>query len=100
MFASRLAISRAYVHIVEYGGAVEVGDLTIQPGDLIHADRHGVISVPLDLAARLPAVAHAIREKKQKVIELSRTPGTTESDFGRALKDLLDFNGNSLRDGA
>ena len=100
VFAGRLAISRAYMHVVEYGGQVEVGGLTIQPGELIHGDRHGVLTVPQDLAPELPAVARAIREKKQELIELSKKPGATHEEFSRGLKDLLDFKPDSLRDGA
>ena len=100
VFAGRLAISRAYIHVVEYGGPVEVGNLRIQPGDLIHGDRHGIITVPYNLVPGLPAVANAIREKKQQLIDLSKKPGTTHEEFSRGLKDILDFNPDSLRDGA
>ena len=63
----RLAISRAYIHVVEYGGPVEVGGLAIQPGDLIHGDRHGVMTVPPELVPRLPAAARAIQGKETAV---------------------------------
>jgi regulator of RNase E activity RraA len=100
VFAGRIAISRAYVHVVEYGGPVEVGRLTIQPGDLIHGDRHGILTVPQELALELPAVARVIEEKKQRLIDLSKKPGTSHEELSRGLKDLLDFNPDSLRDGA
>ena len=100
VFAGRLAISRAYIHVVEYGGPVEVGGLTIQPGDLLHGDRHGIINVPQTLATELPAVASRIMEKKQLVIDLSKKPGATVEELSRGLKDLLDFNADYLRDGA
>jgi len=100
VFAGRLAISRAYIHVVEYGGPVEVGGLTIQPGDLIHGDRHGVLTVPQELALKLPAVARVIGEKKQQLIDLSRKPGTTHEELSRGLRDILDFKPDSLRDGA
>jgi regulator of RNase E activity RraA len=100
VFAGRLAISRAYIHVVEYGGPVVVGGLTVRPGDLIHGDRHGVLTVPPELALKLPAVATVIREKKRQMIELSRKPGTTHEEFSRGLKDLFDFNPDSHRDGA
>jgi regulator of RNase E activity RraA len=77
-----------------------VGNLTIRPGDLIHGDRHGVLTVPPELALALPAVACVIREKKQQLIELSKKPGATHEEFSRGLKDLLDFTPDSLRDGA
>jgi regulator of RNase E activity RraA len=100
VFARRVAISRAYIHVVEYGGPVEVGGLTIRPGDLIHGDRHGILTIPPELALKLPAAARAIAEKKQRLIDLSKQPGTTHEEFSRGLKDILDFNPDSLRDGA
>src|SRR5208337_1417725 len=100
VFAGRRAISRAYIHVVEYGGPVEVGGLTIQPGDLLHGGRHGIIKVPQDLATELPAVASRIMEKKQLVIDLSKKPGATVQELSQRLKDLLDFNSDCVRDGA
>ena len=100
VFAGRLAISRAYIHIVEFGGPVEVGGLKIQPGELLHGDRHGIIIVPQDLVAQLPAVASRIMEKKQQVIELSKKPEATFEELGQALRELLDFNADHRRDGA
>src|SRR5208337_4350696 len=100
VFAGRLAISRAYVHIVEFGHPVEVGGLKIQPGDLIHGDRHGIINVPHDLATKLPAVASRVMEKKQLVIDLSKKPGATVQELSEALRELLDYNMDHTRDGA
>ena len=100
VFARRLAISRAYIHVVEYGGPVEVGGLTIRPGDLIHGDRHGVLTIPPELALKLPAAARMIAKKKQQFIDLCQQPGTTLEEFSQGLKDILDFDPDSLRDGA
>jgi len=92
VFAGRLAISRAYVHIVEFGGLVEVGGLKIRPGDLVHGDRHGIINIPHELATELAAVARRIMEKKQQVIQLSKKPGASMEDLAQALRELHDFN--------
>jgi 4-hydroxy-4-methyl-2-oxoglutarate aldolase len=100
VFARRLATSRAYIHVVEFGNPVEVGHLTIKPGDLIHGDRHGVVTVPLDLVNILPAAARAISEKKQELIDLSRKPGVTHEELSQGLKDLHEFSLGPLRDGA
>ena len=92
VFAGRLAISRAYVHIVEFGGLVEVGGLKIRPGDLVHGDRHGIINIPHELVTELAAVARRIMEKKQQVIQLSKKPGASMEDLAQALRELHDFN--------
>jgi regulator of RNase E activity RraA len=100
VFAGRLAVSRAYIHVVEYGKPVEVGGLKIQPGDLIHGDRHGVITIPPEVAPSLPAVASQIAKMKQHVIDLSKQPGSTPEMLSQALKELLDFKLDSLSNGA
>ena len=99
VFAGRVAVSRAYIHIIEYGGAVEVGGLKVQPGELVHGDRHGVVTIPQQLVSELPKLARAIVEKKRRLIDLARRPGVTQEELIQGLRDLVDFNPNSLRNG-
>ena len=73
-FAGGLAVSHAYVHIVEIGQPVEIGGLKIQSGELLHGDRHGVQSIPREIAARIPAVAAEVAAKEQAIIALCRSP--------------------------
>jgi regulator of RNase E activity RraA len=77
MFAGCVAVSHAYAHIFDFGGAVEVGRLKILPGDLIHGDRHGVQTVPIDIAGKIPGVARQLLEKEQRLIALCRSAGVT-----------------------
>ncbi len=73
-FAGSISVSHAYIHIVDIGRPVEVGGLKIQPGDLLHGDVHGVQSIPLDLAARVPDAAAKIAAHEQAIIALCRSP--------------------------
>lgn len=75
LFAGSVSVSHAYIHIVEIGKPVEIGGLKIQSGDLLHGDLHGVQSVPLDIAARIPPVAAQITAREQALIALCRSPG-------------------------
>jgi len=95
VFAGRLALSRAYVHIVEYGHPVEVGGLTIHPGDLIHGDRHGILTIPPEVAPQLPDVVGRILRTKQQVMELTRKPGVSIEELAQGLKELYDLAGHS-----
>jgi len=46
-----------FVHVTELDVPVTVFDLTIQPGELIHADLHGAVVIP---DAVLPKLGEAI----------------------------------------
>ncbi|MGV3660166.1 MAG: RraA family protein [Prosthecobacter sp.] len=70
LFANHVSVSHAYVHVVEFGHPVKVGGLVVKPGDLLHADCHGVLSVPHEIADRIPAKAAEIMEREKKVLEL------------------------------
>jgi 4-hydroxy-4-methyl-2-oxoglutarate aldolase len=72
-FSGNIAVSHSYVHIIEYGKPVCVGGLKIQPGDLLHGDLHGVQSIPLDLATRIPAVAAKITAREKTIIDVCQS---------------------------
>jgi 4-hydroxy-4-methyl-2-oxoglutarate aldolase len=68
MFAGNVSVSHAYAHVFDFGGTVEVAGLTVRPGDLIHGDLHGVLTIPLEIANRVPAKAAEIRERRDELI--------------------------------
>jgi regulator of RNase E activity RraA len=84
-FAAYVSVSHAYVHIVHVGQPVVVGGLTVHTGDLLHADRHGVVCVPLDIAADVPAIADAQRREEEKIIAFCRSANFSV----RGLEQLL-----------
>jgi 4-hydroxy-4-methyl-2-oxoglutarate aldolase len=86
LFAGSLSVSHAYVHIVEFGTPVEIGGLKIQSGDLLHGDLHGVQSVPLEIAARIPPVAAAIAAQEQALIKLCQSPDFSIEKLRAAVK--------------
>jgi 4-hydroxy-4-methyl-2-oxoglutarate aldolase len=45
--ARRLSVGHAYVHPIRWSCPVEVFGRRIEPGQLIHADKHGFLAVPL-----------------------------------------------------
>ena len=77
LFAGNLSVSHAYAHIVDFGKDVEVGHMHVQPGDLIHGDRHGVQTIPNEIAHKIPAVAREMIEQEQEIIQLCRSDNFT-----------------------
>ena len=52
MLAGSIAPSHAFVHVVDFGGNVNIHGMAVRSGDLIHADRHGAVVVPLNTIDR------------------------------------------------
>ena len=73
-FARGPGVSHAYVRVEAAGEPVTVGGLSVSPGDLIHADQHGVLLVPHEIAAELPAAADRVIEREQTFLRWVRSP--------------------------
>ena len=74
MLAGRVVPSHAFVHVVDFGRPVNVG-MRAEYGDLIHADRHGAVVIPLDVAESVRSAADQIISRERVVIEAARQPG-------------------------
>jgi regulator of RNase E activity RraA len=74
LFARGVSVSHAYAHVVDFGGPVEVGGLRVNPGDLLHGDLHGVVSVPAAIAGQVPKVAAELLAQERELIQLCQ-PG-------------------------
>jgi regulator of RNase E activity RraA len=72
-FARGPGVSHAYVRLESIGEPVRIGGLTVRPGDLVHADQHGVLLIPEDIAAELPAAADRVIEREQDFIRWVRS---------------------------
>jgi regulator of RNase E activity RraA len=58
-FCDGVISAHGYCHFPQINVPVHVGGVTIYPGDLLHGDRNGVTTIPLDIAS---TVAHACDE--------------------------------------
>jgi regulator of RNase E activity RraA len=58
-FTNGTICAHGYCHIVQGNVPVHVGGVMVLPGDLIHGDRNGVTTIPLEIAS---AVAHSCAE--------------------------------------
>jgi regulator of RNase E activity RraA len=88
IFAKNLSVSHAFAHVMDFGIPVKIGGMDVRPGDLMHGDRNGVQTVPLEIAAQIPAVVRRMREEEQEIIALSQA-NPFEVDKLRAVVDTL-----------
>ena len=73
-FAAGVCVSHANVHLVEFGSPVALGGMTIHPGDLMHADKHGVLVIPREIASEIPGAAAKVAAREQRIIEHCQSP--------------------------
>ena len=86
-FSKEILVSHAYVHIVEIGQPVTVGGMTVHPGDLLHADKHGVTDIPHDIAPQVAAAAQAVEDRERVIINFAKSgrflaAGSAQRDAG------------------
>jgi 4-hydroxy-4-methyl-2-oxoglutarate aldolase len=86
MFARFAAVSHSYMHLVDYGGTVDIFGLKIQQEDLLFADCHGVLSIPREIAAELPEACRRLRAGDQRIIALCQSPGFSREKLLEAIR--------------
>ncbi len=75
IWAGSVIVSHAYVHLVDFGTPVRVGGLVVRPSDLLLADRHGVIQIPLEIAREIPEAVRKIEVREKTIIQYCQSPG-------------------------
>lgn len=96
VFAGNISVSHSYAHVVDYNVPIEIGGLAVNPGDLLHGDRHGVISIPFDIAAEIPAEAARIVETERELIGYCRSSQFSADGLTAKIQNVsgrLDSNG-------
>lgn len=83
--AGSIGPSHAHVHVTGFGDEIRVAGMTVRNGDLIHADSHGAIVIPVDVAARLPEAAELCARREVPILEIARSASFTLDK----LKDAL-----------
>ena len=84
-FATNALVSSANVHLVEANITVTVGGVTVNPGDLLLGDQHGVISIPKEIVGSLPEAIAKVEAGEKEIIDVCKA-----QDFSpEKLKDIL-----------
>ena len=74
------------MHAESFGGEVRVAGMTVHSDDLIHADRHGAIVIPHDIAASLPDAAELCARRETPILEIARSADFSLDKLKEALK--------------
>jgi regulator of RNase E activity RraA len=89
VFAGNVAVSHAYAYIFDLGSVVRVGGLEVNPGDLLHGDRHGILTIPKEIAADIPAAAARQQDREKKIIEFCRSKEFSVEKLGQMMNEPM-----------
>ncbi len=72
--AGSVGPSHGFVHVREIDTAVSVFGLTVNPHDLIHADRHGALVVPEDVVDQLEGAIQKLLSTERIILDAATQP--------------------------
>lgn len=84
-FARGAVASHAYNRIVRSSVPVEVCGVTIRPGEMLHADENGLITVPEAGREQLPSLIDQILSKERSLLDFVRDSNFTASKLRNRL---------------
>jgi regulator of RNase E activity RraA len=92
VYSGHLSPSHAYAHIIDVGAPVELFGHTIKSGDLLHGDRHGIVSIPLSIAADVHIAALKLLQHESRIIEFCNAPDFSIEKLREMVAAFNDIN--------
>ncbi len=88
VYARHTSVSHSYAHIIDFGEPVQIDGLKIVSGDLLHGDRHGVITIPPAIASQIPDTASKIQREERDLIDFCRSPRFSLRELSEHLRGM------------
>ncbi len=92
MLAGRVVPSHAFVHLVDFAGSVTVAGMRVFNGDVIHADQHGAVVLPVRALPEINNAAQLIAKREKVIIEAARSPGFNVDALREAKGDASEIH--------
>lgn len=100
VYVGSIICSHGCCSIVETDTPVQVGGISVHPGDLLHGDRNGVTTIPHEIASEIPGVCEKYMEAEKIVSDHLRGASFTVAGLAEAISEyenLLGVLKQSLR---
>ena len=76
-FARGAVASHGHFHIVRVGVPVQINGLVVKPGDILHGDENGLISVPECGLEELAGAVESVRAREKRLMDFVKGDGFT-----------------------
>lgn len=92
MLAGMVNPSHAWVHVVDWGVPVTIHGMDVSPGDLIHADQHGAVVLPVESIESTLEEAVRIQARERIIISAARKAGFNMERLREAWKGTREIH--------
>ena len=92
MLAGMINPSHAWTHLEDFGGEVNVHGMTVASADLIHADRHGAVVIPHQVARKVVEAAGLLARREAVILKACKSPDFTLELLKKASGDAEDIH--------
>jgi regulator of RNase E activity RraA len=75
VWSEHVVVSHGHIDVGLAQIPVEVGGLVVHPGDILHADCNGVVSIPKGILDQLPAAVEEVLVGERETISHLREKG-------------------------
>jgi len=84
--------SHAFVHVVDFGGEVNVHGMPCTHDDVVHADRHGAVVIPHEAVKQLPAAIELGARREKVILDLCKAGELTVGKLREAFAKMDDIH--------
>jgi regulator of RNase E activity RraA len=92
VLCGKVTPSHAWVHAVAFGATVDVFGMVVRSDDLIHADRHGAVVIPHEVAREVPSAAELCARREAPILEVARSPDFSLEALERAMAEAAEIH--------
>ena len=86
--AGSVGPSHGFVHVREIDAPVNIFGMTVTPGELIHADRHGAVVIPNEVIPILKDSIHKLFASERLILDPAEKTEFSFDDFKNAWEDF------------
>jgi len=86
--AGSIGPSHGFVHVREIDTPVSIFGISVSPGDLVHADRHGAVVIPDGLIDNLYQAIQKLFASERLILDSAEKEGFGFNDFKNAWDDF------------
>ena len=92
MLAGKVGPSHAHVHLVDFGCEANVFGMDVRHNDLIHADKHGAVVIPIEAVGEMAKTVDLLVRREAVTLACARAEGFDAAKLRQAMAEAADIH--------